>query len=657
MVMHLIADLTRAGHLRQLDSAFARFVSTLDPDSGPTLALAAAMLSRVEAMGHSCLPLSALCRPGAELFGWPPEAIEQTRALWATLPREVTAWVDAIQASSVVQTIGLNPDGGEPLVLDPTGDGPRLYLRRYWHDEQSVAAAVRRRGACRDIVDEPLLRRWIDLLFGPATRSEPPRDAVQQQDPDWQRAACAIAARGRITIITGGPGTGKTHTAARLLALLVAVNPEPAPLRVALAAPTGKAAARLRQSIDQSLQSLAGALAERLDLASLSAQLGPAQTLHALLGAMPDSRKFRHHAGNPLAVDLVIVDEASMVHLEMMAALLNALPESARLVLLGDKDQLASVEAGAVLGDLCGAAHHAGPEPDTARYIEATTGQPVPAGPAATSPLASQIVMLRQSRRFTGPIGALARAVNDEADAHQAATLLEADPHGALFAASRVPVSAIVALAVSGRAGAPACYRDYLERLAAQSAPPDAEPYTRWALDILVAFDRFRVLCAIRDGEWGVSGLNQAIAEGLARAGLLQPQAMWYVGRPVMVTRNEPSLGVYNGDVGIVLPAAGAPDRRRVVFAAAGGIRSISPSRLANVETAFATTVHKSQGSEFEHVALVLAARSGPVLTRELLYTGITRARQAFTLMSEEAGLMEAAVARVTRRQSGLRGL
>jgi len=310
-----------------------------------------------------------------------------------------------------------------------------------------------------------------------------------------------------------------------------------------------------------------------------------------------------------------------------------------------------------VLGDLCSAANHEGPEPDTVRYIEATTGERVPAGSGITSPLASQIVMLRQSRRFTGPIGALARAVNDAADPRQAATLLAADPHGALSAAERVPVDAVVGLAVSGRAGAHACYRDYLERLASQSAPPDTEPYTRWALDVLVAFDRFRVLCAIRDGDWGVSGLNQAIAEGLARAGLLQPQAMWYVGRPVMVTRNEPSLGVYNGDVGIVLPAAGSPDRLRVVFAAAGGIRSISPSRLANVETAFATTVHKSQGSEFEHVALVLAARSGPVLTRELLYTGITRARQAFTLMSEEAGLMEAAVARVTRRQSGLRGL
>jgi len=656
--MHLLADLSRAGHLRQLDHAFARFVVSFDPDRGPALAVAAAMLSRVEAMGHSCLPLAALCRPDAEIFGWTPEAIEQTRVLWAALPSETSTWLDVIRASCVVQTIGLKPDGGEPLVLDPTGDAPRLYLRRYWSDEQAVAAAVRRRGACRDAVDEPLVRTWIDRLFEPIARSEPREPGVPQQPvPDWQRIACAIAARGRITIITGGPGTGKTTTAARLLALLAAVNPQPAQLRIALAAPTGKAAARLRQSIDQSLQSLAGALADRIDLADLGAQLGPARTLHALLGAIQDSRKFRHHAGSPLAVDLVIVDEASMVHLEMMAALLDALPDSARLVLLGDKDQLASVEAGAVLGDLCSAAHHAGPEPETVRYIEATTGERIPAEPGATSPLASQIVMLRHSRRFTGPIGALARAVNDEADPRQAAALLAADPHGALFAAERVPVEAVVTLAVSGRDGARACYRDYLERIASQTAPAETGPYTQWALDVLVAFDRFRVLCAIRDGQWGVSGLNQAIAEGLARARLLQPQATWYVGRPVMVTRNEPSLGIYNGDVGIVLPAACAPDRLRVVFAATGGIRTISPSRLANVETAFATTVHKSQGSEFEHVALALGARGGPVLTRELLYTGITRARQAFTLMSEESGLMEAAVARVTRRQSGLRDL
>src|SRR5690606_12859660 len=229
-------------------------------------------------------------------------------------------------------------DYDQPLVLD----GERLYLRRYWRDEMLVARAVRERATRRREVDEGEVRGWLDMLFAqPGGRSV--------EGPDWQKLACAIALRGAVAIITGGPGTGKTYTVARLLALLFATAPEAHSQRIALAAPTGKAAARLKQSIDKALGELADKVGASLPLRELTLRMGAARTLHSLLGARPDTRAFAHHRGNPLDVDVLIVDEASMVHLEMMASLLDALPPGATLILLGDKDQLASVEAGAVL--------------------------------------------------------------------------------------------------------------------------------------------------------------------------------------------------------------------------------------------------------------------------------------------------------------------
>jgi len=236
-----------------------------------------------------------------------------------------------------------------------------------------------------------------------------------------------------MSVITGGPGTGKTYTAARLLALLFATAPDAAQLRVALAAPTGKAAARLKQSIDSSLRELQGAVGRDLDLEALVQRMGAARTLHALLGARPDTRRLAHHAGHPLDVDVLIVDEASMIHLEMMAALLQALPPTARLILLGDKDQLASVEAGAVLGDLCRDAQQGHYAPDTVAYAERVTGQSLPAAYRATGPalpLSQHTVMLRKSRRFSGPIGQLALAVN-AGDAPGAMALLRTQTQAA----------------------------------------------------------------------------------------------------------------------------------------------------------------------------------------------------------------------------------
>ncbi len=645
-----------AGWLRHLDSAFAGFIADLDPQASAALIVAAAMLSQLEGRGHACLPLAALAQADPALFAWPAEARAAVAQLWQQLPTDTAGWHAALLDSPVLRSIDRgDADAGQPLVLDGPQAAPRLYLRRYWRHEQTVAQAVVRRCATVDAVDEEEVRAWLDRLFAPAAGGPEAREEV-----NWQKLACAIALRARLSILTGGPGTGKTHTAARLLGLLLATSADPQRLRIALAAPTGKAAARLKQSIDASLQSLQASLGATLDVASFTARIGAARTLHSLLGVGPDSRGLRHHAGNPLDVDVLIVDEASMVHLEMMAAVLDALPASARLILLGDKDQLASVEAGAVLGDLCRNAEAGNYSAETARYLKACTGTSLPAafittGAAATA-LAQQTVMLRKSWRFDGPIGTLAAAVNDASDPALPARILLEDDSKALFLCEGAAQAAVVALCIEGRAGASASYRDYLRLV--QVGPASGEAHADWAIRVLAEFDRFRVLCAVREGDWGVTGLNRAIEGALAAAGLLQVHGSWYPGRPVMVTRNDPALGVFNGDIGIVLPAPGegpgASARPRVYFRDGERLRSVAVSRLAHVETAFALTVHKSQGSEFQHTALVLSAHSGSVLTRELIYTAITRAREAFSLFSQSPGLLASGVALATRRESGL---
>jgi exodeoxyribonuclease V alpha subunit len=576
---------------------------------------------------------------------------------------------------------------------------------------------------------------------------------------DWQKLACALALRAKLTIITGGPGTGKTYTAARLLALLFATAPQTQNLRVALAAPTGKAAARLRQSIDSALQELGARLGSMrstpghessftlrvgpgqagepathanasagLDLAAFAQRMGAARTLHALLGARPDTRQFRFNASTPLDVDIVIVDEASMVHLEMMAALVQALPPGAKLILLGDKDQLASVEAGAVLGDLCRGADAGGYGAATARYAQALTGcrlapefladdsqgrdSPTPqqgdahgsaqqspfaepprpphaeassaSQPSAkysslrgsTSALAQQTVMLRHSRRFGGQIGKLAIAVN-AGDAIATLELLAHDASGTLHASPTHQVQAVLRLAVHGRPDAPACYADYLRLVQAgpgatnqssaqvaqtggvasaqtDNAQAAKDAHSAWATAVLRAFDRFRLVCAVHEGDWGTRSLNLAVQLALTEVGLLKARGEWFVGRPAMVTRNDTTLGVFNGDVGITLPALDPAAALRVYFLDGDTLRSVASSRLPHVETAFAMTVHKCQGSEFLHTALVLPGADARVLTRELVYTGITRARERFTLLQAQPGALAAAIGRPSQRASGL---
>jgi len=649
------------GWLRRIDSALANFVHEQDPRAQPAVLVAAALLTHREGRGHTCMPLHSLLVPGEALLEASPEAQLELDALWGNLPHTLNEWLKALRASPLVRCIAhadaQEPpaaDQGQPLVLGGSDGAPLLYLRRYYLHEQFVGQSVLARCAASHVVDEVAAARWLSVLFDGTSPAK-----AQAQAMDWQQLACAVALRAGLTVITGGPGTGKTYTAARLLALLFALQSDTRPLRVGLAAPTGKAAARLRQAIDTSLAELSLRLGGQLDLAAFTSRIGAAKTLHALLGARPDTRQFRFHQGNPLDLDVLIVDEASMVHLEMMSALLEAMPIGSRLVLLGDKDQLASVEAGAVLGDLCRGAASAVYDSQTARYALAVTGRALPPAFVASAhhahPLAQQTVVLQHSRRFGGAIGQLALAVNAGQSA-QALELLNTTLDGDLQGYQPTEPDSVWQLAVRGRVGAGACYADYLHtmRVRPHDSLRDADSHSRWVKAILRAFDRFRILCAVHAGDWGTLSLNRAVEHALVENGLLTPSGAWFSGRPVMVTRNDPELGVFNGDVGVALPGLGKGAALRVYFLDGDQLRSVSVSRLAHVETAFAMTVHKSQGSEFEHTVLVLPAGGSKVLGRELVYTGITRARQQFTLVEGQAGLFAQAIEHASQRASGL---
>ena len=649
------------GWLRALDKAFVAFLHERDPQGDPLVLLAAALTSHQLGHGHVCLDLFETLKEPDFALSLPPEGDVQTGAM--LLPSQLLealdgeAWCKALQASSLVEHAGQSSAdaASRPLVLSER----RLYLRRYWTYERRIDGALRQRLAVAEATPADLPAR-LNGLFGIPAQNAP---------VDWQKLACALATRGAFSIVTGGPGTGKTTTVVRLLALLQApAVGAGAPLRIRLAAPTGKAAARLTESISVQVKSLEVDDKVRQKIPS------DVTTVHRLLGSRPGTRHFRHHAGNRLPLDVLVVDEASMIDLEMMANLLDALPAHARLVLLGDKDQLASVEAGAVLGDLCRDAEAGWYTAQTRSWLEQVSGENLSASDLqqdldGTHPLAQQVVMLRHSRRFGegSGIGQLSRLVNQQLP-REARALLAAGNHADLFA---LPLKgeqdrAFERLALEGRGTEAKGYRHYIERLREQR--PDTRSgledprWAAWAGHVLQAFEAFQVLCAVRKGPWGVEGLNERITRALFARKLIDGDQQWYEGRPVLMTRNDYGLGLMNGDIGIalMLPEGEGQARRhvlRVAFArndGQGGIRFVLPSRLNDVETVYAMTVHKSQGSEFSHTALVLPEALNPVLTKELIYTGITRAKHWFSLVEPRAGVFEEAVQRKVKRLSGL---
>lgn len=632
-----LQDWLERGWIRPLDKALALWLWSNLPHEAVGLCDIPVLLSHLEQSGHSCL----------DLADWPGGLVEQgvepqlLQALAGQLPnqrsvllRDLASW-EAVYCPQSAQI-----DHSRPLVLD----GTRLYLRRYWQFERRIAEQIRQRTQMVVDLDAVQARNWLERLFPGGT----------QPGPDWQKIACAFAMTRGFTLITGGPGTGKTYTAARLMVLLFALLQNRLPVRVLLAAPTGKAAARLKHSIEHALRELRVHLPGDESVALLARQVPPALTLHALLGARPGSRALRYHAGNPLPVDVLIVDEASMIHLEMMAALLDALSPQTRLILLGDQDQLASVEAGAVLGEFCAEPGQRRYLPHTAQDLLHRTGVVLPEhwiGPES-SYLAQHVVTLQHSQRFGEDIGQLAVAIR-EGDVQRVSALLHRG--GALTWVAPAVLSA------QGQWCSPtqscSLTEGYVAYLSLIRAGPRAdEEEAAWGLQVLQAFDQYRLLCAVREGEWGVQGLNQAVQTALVAQGWIPEGVQWYEGRPVMVTRNDPELGLHNGDMGIVWRSRSLPVQQelRAYFAQGDSLRSVSITRLSKVETAFALTVHKSQGSEFQHAVLVLPTQVNG-LTRELIYTAVTRARKRLTVVCPQPEVFFRGVGQPTHRSSGLR--
>ncbi len=592
----LQASWAQATPLTGLDKSLANLLHSKQPSDDTRHLWLAALTSHQWGRGHACLDLATLQTQAAALLGW---SDEQTAALPADLHQAVS-------------TLPWTQGDSSPLVLNQDKDGTRLYLRRAWTAEQNIRHHIAQRLALPCEVPADLQQR-LDELFTPTSNGE----------PDMQRLACELAAQNRITLITGGPGTGKTTTVVKLLSLLVGTATRE--LQIHLAAPTGKAAARLTESISNALTRMPADVQARIPT--------QAQTLHRLL--QTNSKAAQVHQ---LATDVVVVDEASMIDLEMMARLLQAVPPTARLILLGDKDQLASVEAGAVMSQLC-------------------TG----------SLLKAQTVTLIHSHRFDAKsgIGQWARTVNaDAADNTPAlktlwnaapdwlATLplqqtIDGDTPEPDVTRLQLPSANDPKLAVGLRYG----WRNWLALLDAHrpsKTAPAAPCSDAQAIELLKAFTEFCVLCAVREGPLGVVQLNAQVEHALGLG-----QSTWYVGRPVMVTRNDYALELMNGDIGLCLP--GPDGVLRVAFPAVdGGVRWVMPSRLDSVETVFAMTVHKSQGSEFTHVLLVIPALESPVLTRELVYTGLTRARQRLTLWAPQLGVLWNGCARRVLRSGGL---
>jgi exodeoxyribonuclease V alpha subunit len=571
--------------LGPLERALVDSLQRLDPAAAPVVLASAALLCMALDQGDVCLPLARLAgqRP------WPEHAF--------SLPA-LADWQAQLGASPLV--------GGDgdftPLILDHG----RLYLARYQAYERHLATQLLQRAGDLPVVDEAQLSESLSRLF-----------AFNQQQPDWQRLAAAQAVRRRLAVISGGPGTGKTTTVVRLLAALLE-QPGGERLAIGLAAPTGKAAARMAEAIRNAKADLPVSEAIKAALPD------EARTLHRLLGSRGDSPQVRHNAANPLALDVLVVDEASMVDLALMAKLLDALPPTARLILLGDKDQLCAVEAGAVFAELC---EGRGFDVQAAADLQRITGQPVPVSEPG-SQLGDAVVLLTHSHRFAGDsgIGELARRING-GDVSGTLNLLKGGRGDLAWNAEPTPA-------------------DLLERLDQGYAPYLAAAKSADAAAAFTAFNAFRALTAQREGAWGVAGINEALEARIKRRSQVPSRERWYVGRPVMVRQNDYALGLFNGDIGICLHSEYG---LRVFFEGEDGFRPFAPARLPSHDSAFAMTVHKSQGSEFSEVLLVLPELPSPLLSRSLFYTGITRAKHKVEIWGLPPRLAEAVATRAER--------
>ncbi|RUO69082.1 exodeoxyribonuclease V subunit alpha [Pseudidiomarina salinarum] len=634
------------GWLRALDLNFGRYLQQKAPADAPLVWLLGALTSHQLGRGHPCLDIQLLAQDADSYLLLPPEQATSASRSECVSPTRLLQAAGLSDAPAQLQSALAGAAGGanSPLVF---AADRRLYLRRFWRYEKAIKQDLEQRMNWQPDLNLKELSGVLDQLFGP------PGEAIS-----WQRVACAMAVRSGFSIITGGPGTGKTYTVVRLLATLQRMQQQAGALTIQLAAPTGKAAARMTESIRNELATMP-------DIDDIRELLSPpAVTLHRLLGTRRQGRGFRHNARNPLVTDVVIVDEASMVDIEMMAALVAALPSHARLILLGDKDQLASVGAGAVLGQLCSGAEQGHYQPDVAQWLEQASRQRLPeamidgnAPVSGGSRYNQHTVMLRSSRRFddTKGIGKLAAEVNNQrtdwlrnwlADSEG---LADADPRFANIVLLQVQAPGATAMKQLVQQG----LQPFLQSLSKrpEQAATDAD-FDIWAGEVLEHYGAFQILTAVNEGDWGMRALNERVMNWLDKdtAGA-EP---WYAGRPVMITHNDYNLNLRNGDIGIALQRRPGEPLRVAFKTADNRIRWLLPSRLTQVETVYAMTVHKSQGSEFVHTVVVLPDRESPVLTKELLYTGITRARERFTLVAGSPRVVLDTVSKRVERLGGL---
>ncbi len=700
----LLVTLERLAHkgaIRQLDFQFARFlyaqtndVQSESQSDGQALAFIAGVVSSELGKGHICLPLF-------DTQGQPTDLASKLglfgeAALTLNAQLQAIGWFQLLQSSTLVGALG----EALPLMFD----GERLYLHRYWHYEVTLAEKLNQLGAAVSLQPQEFVRlsellhhlfaRQYHFLFNAVTKATeagnsnqvlrqqlvcdhldvvasdaldwPAIDALlcqanKVQDlqlldelvplsacVNWQKVAAAVALTRRFAVISGGPGTGKTTTVTKLLAALIEQAAQEKNLTIKLVAPTGKAAARLTESIGKAVQELPVSPELKAKIPTESS------TLHRLLGAIPNSAEFRHNKQNPLHLDILVIDEASMVDLPMMYKVVDALPKHARLILLGDKDQLASVEAGAVLGDIC-SFHALGYGKEQASAIAKLTGFDTLAHSSnSASSIADSLCMLQKSYRFhaRSGIGQLAKAVNLGSAASVDSVWARDFSDIEHFALSSENYNQMMQTLVQE-------YGRYLKRISQAEIDPntgESEYLTRKAKAVLDTFNQCRLLCAVREGDFGVAGLNQRIEKALAARKLIQVQdEIWYHGRPVMVTRNDHGLGLYNGDIGICMRDDSEEEQRLKVFFELpdGSVKSVLPSRVPEHETAYAMTIHKSQGSEFDYTLMILPPDFSPILTRELIYTGITRAKKRLALYAE-LSVLKRGIKVKTTRASGL---
>jgi exodeoxyribonuclease V alpha subunit len=603
--MVTIERLFELGVLSELDRALAETLGRVADERDERVLLAAALASSAVQNGHTCLELARVAeRPVVDSAGELVHGIEYP---------PLDAWIDALGASRLVARGEQSEKQPRPLVL---GGRSRLYLARYFEYERRLAETLLRRVGQDDRgLDGAKLSADLERLFPPGAPGA-----------KEQRLSALLAALSRVSVISGGPGTGKTFTVAKILLLLQkqALASGCAPYRVELLAPTGKAAQRLGESIQKYLATFGAA--ERL-----ASAIPTAKTIHRALGYQPRSpTRFRHDRKNPLPADLVVVDEASMVDLALMAKLVDAVPDGSRMVLIGDKDQLASVEAGSILADVY-AGRARGVSAACAVRIERLTGDVLETSGGEAS-LADGMIELTYSHRFQpgGGIAELARAVN-AGDAAGALAVLGESPNATL---EPLPEPDRLARSLG------AVVEEKFGRLG--SAPIDEK---------LALLDGFRLLCAHRRGPFGVETLNEWVVSHLTKLGLLEGGVDFYEGRPVIVTANDHQVELYNGDVGVIGRAGN--DALTARFSGAGQ-RNVPLALLPPHETAFAMSVHKAQGSEFDEVLLLLGSRPSPLFTRELVYTAVTRARRRVRIFASPETLTAAIAARV-QRASGLR--